>query len=138
MDRGAGPRGVRRLSKLGPDNERVRALARRFRSPPAVLAQGPIDFPAYDYLVGVDAFLQDGPDSSSFLLELYDGIPRLQRLRRRYFSEAGDGYPLDAIAAIYRLTPLDAALVRCLNPERDLASPAEDVKEIGYPGEFAG
>jgi hypothetical protein len=103
---------------------------------------GPIDFPAYNYLSyegRVDVFVEEDPDGSSFVLELFDGEPRTYKeFADHYFSAAGDGYPLDAIAAIYRLDPLDTALVRRLNPERDLASLAEDVAEIGYPGGLVG
>jgi hypothetical protein len=103
---------------------------------------GPIDFPAYMYLIddgSVDVFVEEDPDGSSFLLELFDGDPRTYKeFADHYFSAAGNGYPLDAIEAIYRLAPLDAALVRRLNPERDLASLAEDVNEIGYPGGLVG
>jgi hypothetical protein len=103
---------------------------------------GPLDFPAYSYLIdddGIDVFFEEDPDGSNFLLDLLDGEPRTYKeFADHYFSAAGDGYPLDAIEAIYRLEPLDTALVRRLNPERDLVSLAEDVAEIGYPGGLVG
>jgi hypothetical protein len=37
------------------------------------------------------------------------------------------------VAAVYRHEPLTAELVARLNPDVDLASPAEDSTEIGYP-----
>ena len=99
---------------------------------------GPIDFPAYNYLPydgRVDVFVEEDPDGSSFLLELYDGEPGTYKdFADSYFNPGETDYPLDAIASIYRLEPLDAALVRRLNPDRVLASLANDVEEIGYPG----
>jgi hypothetical protein len=77
--------------------------------------------------------LPDGqdPDGSAALLQILAGDPK------QYVAFAAEYYDrdidLDDVAAIYRHAPLDAELVRRLNPDVELPSLADDVTEIGYP-----
>jgi hypothetical protein len=73
----------------------------------------------------------DDPDGSAELLEHLDGRPET------YVSFAAEYYgleiPLDAVANVYRHTPLTTDLVARLNPAVLLTDLGSDLAEIGYP-----
>jgi hypothetical protein len=73
----------------------------------------------------------DDPDGSAELLEHLDGRPET------YVSFAAEYYgleiPLDAVANVYRHTPLTTELVARLNPAVLLTDLGSDLAEIGYP-----
>jgi hypothetical protein len=73
----------------------------------------------------------EDPDGSAGLLAILAGRPE------QYVEFGSDYYErnidLDAVTAVYRHQPLDAALIATLNPEAELDELAEDIAEIGYP-----
>lgn len=79
----------------------------------------------------VESSTAEDPDGSARLLGILAGRPE------QYVEFAADYYECDIdprdVAAVYRHEPLDAGLVRRLNPECDFASLDDDLAEIGYP-----
>lgn len=75
----------------------------------------------------------DDPDGSAGLLAILAGRPE------QYVEFASEYYERelarDDVAALYRHEPLSASLLARLNPELGLEDLAEDIAEIGYPGQ---
>lgn len=74
----------------------------------------------------------DDPDGSGALLAILDGQPETYRAWASAYYERE--LRLDAIAAVYRHTPLTGELVRALDPDATLERLRDDIDEIGYPG----
>ncbi|GLW52200.1 hypothetical protein [Kitasatospora phosalacinea] len=62
---------------------------------------------------------------------LLDGSPEAYRSFAEEYYEVD--VALDAVRHVYALRPLTRQVVRALNPHLELAAPAGDVAEIGYP-----
>jgi len=71
------------------------------------------------------------PDGSEDLLGPLDARPETyQEWAEAYYEVPVD---LDVVEHVYRFLPLNATLVRRLNPDRVIEELAEDLEEIAYP-----
>ncbi len=77
---------------------------------------------------------EDEDDGEGFLLGLIfiDADAWLEWAKDYYEMAEREGQ-LEAVASIYRLEPVTAAIIAALNPDRDSVSALEELEAIGYP-----